>query len=106
MKVLYVQPNGIGNIILSTPAMRAIRSVFPRAHYDLLINPSGVPALEGWTLFDNILTDATLLDATLYDAVVLAEPRIDAFCPSLVKRARKLVVHPTSGYRTHVLRPA
>jgi ADP-heptose:LPS heptosyltransferase len=106
MNLLFVQPNGIGNTILSTPAMQAVRAVFPEARYDLLINPSGFPVVVGWPVFDHILTDDALVDPMLYELVVLAEPRHDALYSSVVKQAREVVAHPNSGYRTRVLRRA
>jgi ADP-heptose:LPS heptosyltransferase len=74
MKLLFFQPNGIGNTILPTPLMQAIRHLYPTATYQLLIHPAGHPVLKRWSLFDNVITDDGPFDADGYDVVVLAEP--------------------------------
>lgn len=104
MKLLFVQPNGIGNTILSTPAMQAIRAVFPKARFDLLINPLAFPLVEGWPVFDSIMTNQALVDAKEYDTVVLAEPQDQTQFRPVTAGAAGVLVHPNSRYRTRMLR--
>jgi ADP-heptose:LPS heptosyltransferase len=52
-RILVVRPDNIGDVVLLTPALRALRAAAPRARLDLLASPAGaavaamVPELSG-----------------------------------------------------------
>lgn len=105
MKILYIQANGIGNTILSTPSMQAIRQLYPDTRYDLLIDRVGFPVVEGWPIFNNIYKDDINKSDIQYDMVVLSEPRNDNRFMPLATKSKKIVMHSGSHYKTHKIRP-
>lgn len=46
-RILVIQLRRIGDVILTTPALRALRAKFPQARLDVLVEPPGAQALEG-----------------------------------------------------------
>ncbi len=57
-RVLIVEVNWIGDILFSTPAIRAIRSKYPGAYIAALVVPRGKPLLLG----NNYLDEVMILD--------------------------------------------
>ncbi|NDJ61131.1 MAG: WecB/TagA/CpsF family glycosyltransferase [Chloroflexi bacterium] len=55
-RILVVQIADIGDLILSTPALSALRERHPDAHITLLTTPHSAPILAGLDLVDAILT--------------------------------------------------
>jgi ADP-heptose:LPS heptosyltransferase len=54
---------GIGDLLLATPALRALRESYPDARIDLLVTPDSAGILNGWDVIDNIL----VLNKYLFD---------------------------------------
>src|SRR6185295_11124107 len=52
MKVFLRLPNWIGDVIMATPSMRAVRAGFPGAEIVVAARPSGLPMLAGAPWFD------------------------------------------------------
>jgi hypothetical protein len=52
-RILVVRPDNIGDVVLLTPALRALRAASPQARIELLGSPAGasvsvmIPELEG-----------------------------------------------------------
>ena len=46
-KILVIQLRRIGDVILTTPALAALKARYPEARIDFLVEPSGAEALEG-----------------------------------------------------------
>ncbi|MBV9689274.1 MAG: glycosyltransferase family 9 protein [Ktedonobacteraceae bacterium] len=61
--ILVVKLAGIGDLLLATPALRALRETYPQARIDLLVTPDSAGLLNGWDALDNI----TVLDKYLFD---------------------------------------
>ncbi|MFN8499207.1 MAG: glycosyltransferase family 9 protein [Anaerolineae bacterium] len=55
-RLLAVKLADIGDVILTTPALRALRAALPDAQLDYLTSPNGAAALRGSTLVDDVLT--------------------------------------------------
>ena len=92
MKILYVQTNGIGNTILSTPSMKAIRTIFPKATYELLIDPLGRQVVNNWGIFDRIYSmEPYVAIAEDYDIIVIAQPSDDKRIGWVLNKAKKIV---------------
>lgn len=53
--ILVVQLRRIGDVILTTPALRALRKRFPEARLDILVEPPGAEALRGLPWLDGVL---------------------------------------------------
>ena len=54
---------GIGDLLLATPALRALRETYPQARIDLLVTPASAGILNGWEVLDHII----VLDKYLFD---------------------------------------
>jgi heptosyltransferase-3 len=71
-RVLLIQLHHLGDVLLTTPAIRAARRAFPSARIDFASNAPGASALAGNPHLDNILVRPRLFDIfrARYDAVV------------------------------------
>lgn len=54
-RILAIKLADIGDLLLITPALRALRTAFPQAQLDLLVTPHSATALEGLDLVDRYL---------------------------------------------------
>ncbi|HTI15551.1 MAG TPA: glycosyltransferase family 9 protein [Dictyobacter sp.] len=61
--ILVVKMAGIGDLLLATPALRALRESYPQAQIDLLATPDSAGILDGWDVIDNTI----ILDKYLFD---------------------------------------
>lgn len=70
-RILLIQLYHLGDVVLTTPAIRAARARFPNARIDFLTGSLGAQALEGNPHLDNILVDPARreLRRTKYDMV-------------------------------------
>jgi heptosyltransferase-2 len=56
MRILVVKLATLGDLLTATPALRAVRSSFPRAHIGVLTTPDSAPALRGLDSVDRVLS--------------------------------------------------
>jgi lipopolysaccharide heptosyltransferase II len=71
--ILVIKLAGIGDLLLATPALRALRESYPRARIDLLVTPDSAGLLNGWPIIDNfIILDKYLFD---YPQQLITHPR-------------------------------
>jgi ADP-heptose:LPS heptosyltransferase len=61
--ILVVKLATIGDLLLATPALRALRETYPQARIDLLVTPASAGLLDGWQVIDRII----VLDKYLFD---------------------------------------
>src|SRR6266568_7299641 len=61
--ILLIKMAGIGDLLLATPALRALRETYPQARIDLLVTPASAGILNGWEVLDHIV----VLDKYLFD---------------------------------------
>ena len=61
--ILVVKLAGIGDLLLATPALRALRESYPQAQIDLLVTPDSAGLLDGWDVIDHTI----VLDKYLFD---------------------------------------
>jgi ADP-heptose:LPS heptosyltransferase len=61
--ILVVKLAGIGDLLLATPALRALRESYPQARIDLLVTPDSAGLLDGWEVIDSII----VLNKYLFD---------------------------------------
>src|SRR2546426_5989711 len=61
--ILVVKLAGIGDLLLATPALRALRETYPSARIDLLVTPDSAGLLNDWNVIDQVL----VLDKYLFD---------------------------------------
>src|SRR6266436_8015605 len=71
--ILVVKLAGIGDLLLATPALRALRETYPQAQIDLLVTPDSAGLLNGWEVIDHVI----VLNKYLFDypQQVLKNPR-------------------------------
>ncbi len=62
-RILVVKLAGIGDLLLATPALRALRDSYPETKIDLLVTPDSAGLLNGW----NVINDIIVLDKYLFD---------------------------------------
>ncbi len=72
--ILVVKLAGIGDLLLATPALRALRESYPQARIDLLVTPDSAGLLDGWDAINNII----VLDKYLFDHLkeVVRRPQV------------------------------
>lgn len=63
--ILVVKLAGIGDLLLATPALRALRETYPQTNIDLLVTPDSAGLLNGWQVIDRII----VLDKYLFDSL-------------------------------------
>lgn len=61
--ILVVKLATIGDLLLATPALRALRASYPHAKIDLLVTPSSAGVLDDWEIIDQVI----VLDKYLFD---------------------------------------
>ncbi|HVB72784.1 MAG TPA: glycosyltransferase family 9 protein [Ktedonobacteraceae bacterium] len=61
--ILVVKLATIGDLLLSTSALRALRETYPQARIDLLVTPASAGLLDGWEVIDRVI----VLDKYLFD---------------------------------------
>ena len=71
-RILLLQHHFLGDVLLTTPAIRAARAAFPHARIDFATNPVGAQALWGNPHLNNLLVDPGwwAINRIRYDAVV------------------------------------
>ncbi len=62
-RILVVKLATIGDLLLATPALRALRESYPQARIDLLVTPASAGLLNDWDVIDTVL----VLDKYLFD---------------------------------------
>ena len=62
-RILVVKLAGIGDLLLATPALQALRDSYPQAKIDLLVTPDSAGLLNGWGAINEIL----VLNKYLFD---------------------------------------
>jgi ADP-heptose:LPS heptosyltransferase len=61
--ILVVKLATIGDLLLATPALRALRESYPHAQIDLLVTPSSAGILDDWEVINHVI----VLDKYLFD---------------------------------------
>src|SRR5260221_13167458 len=55
-RILVVRLASLGDLLIATPALRALRTSFPDAHIGVLTTPASAPALRGLDTYDEVIT--------------------------------------------------
>ena len=62
--VLIIAEQGVGNMVLLTPALRNLRKSFPLLHITVLCQEAAAQVIRGWNCVDKVITQ---FDNTYYD---------------------------------------
>ncbi|HAT45674.1 MAG TPA: hypothetical protein DEV72_18415, partial [Ktedonobacter sp.] len=62
-RILVIKMAGIGDLLLATPTLRALRETYPHAQIDLLVTPASAGLLDGWEVINRVI----VLDKYLFD---------------------------------------
>ena len=62
-RILVVKLATIGDLLLATPSLRALRETYPQARIDLLVTPASAGLLDDWEVIDHVI----VLDKYLFD---------------------------------------
>lgn len=62
-RILVVKLAGIGDLLLATPALRALRETYPEGRIDLLVTPESAGLLDDWDVIDHVI----VLNKYLFD---------------------------------------
>jgi lipopolysaccharide heptosyltransferase II len=62
-RILVIKMAGIGDLLLATPALRALRESYPQAQIDLLVTPASAGLLNGWEAINRVI----VLNKYLFD---------------------------------------
>jgi len=62
-RILVVKLATIGDLLLATPSLCALRETYPQARIDLLVTPASAGLLDDWTIIDRVI----VLDKYLFD---------------------------------------
>src|ERR1700737_1414926 len=54
-RILVVRLASLGDLLITTPALRALRTSFPDAHIGVLTTPASAPALRGLDTYDEVI---------------------------------------------------
>src|SRR4051794_23302125 len=54
-RILVVKLADIGDLLTTTPALRALRTSFPSAQIDALVTPGSAPVLDGLDSVDSVI---------------------------------------------------
>ena len=63
-KLLIVMEEGIGNMVMLTPAIKALKHFNPRLHITIWGKESSLAIIKGWNLVDNMISE---FDYGMYD---------------------------------------
>src|ERR1700685_658424 len=58
-KILVVQPNWVGDAVMATPTLRALRALYPSAHISYLMRRYVKPMYAGMPWADQLITYRT-----------------------------------------------
>lgn len=92
--ILVVKMAGIGDLLLATPAIRALRESYPQAHIDLLVTPDSAGLLNGWDAINTVI----VLDKYLFD-----DPRQIVRNPQTLLKLKALLKTLRNGHYDAVL---
>src|SRR5579883_3636115 len=93
-RILVVKLATIGDLLLATPALRALRESYPQARIDLLVTPSSAGVLDDWPVIDQVI----VLDKYLFD-----HPKQLLSRPANVLKLRPLLRRLRAGHYDAVL---
>ncbi len=75
-KILIINLGGIGDLLLSSPALRSLRELYPRAEISMLLTTSGCELAKRFPYIDNVYTFNIKYDGTVPLRTVVANCRV------------------------------
>lgn len=100
MNILLIQLKRIGDLILTTPSIAALREKFPTAHLSLVVSPAVTELLPAITGIDKVFTVRGKTDDA-FDWIALSLGRFD-YCLDFTRNDRSAFLTFLSGARKRV----
>jgi predicted lipopolysaccharide heptosyltransferase III len=100
MNILLLQLKRIGDLILTTPSIAALREKFPSAHLSLVVSPAVTELLPAITGIDKVFTVRGKTDDA-FDWIALSLGRFD-YCLDFTRNDRSAFLTFLSGARKRV----
>jgi ADP-heptose:LPS heptosyltransferase/predicted ATP-grasp superfamily ATP-dependent carboligase len=72
--ILVVNLGGIGDVLMSTPALRSLRTAYPRARITVWVVPRAQEVIEGLSYVDKIVCSFTALRKNKFDMAINMRP--------------------------------
>ncbi len=99
-KILVIKLRHIGDVLLTVPALRALRAHFPEAHISVLVNSGTEDVLTGNTFIDEIITfDRSIKHLSQFKRFT----RETSFLKSIKEKGFDMTVDLTGGDRAAIL---
>ena len=101
VNVLIVMEEGIGNMVMLTPAIRAIKTVLPNARITVLGREPSLGVIRGWELVDRAVDQ---LDGERYDYgffTIWSNGTRQRLGPEIRKRCKQVVELPYDDVNVH-----
>jgi len=96
MKILLARTDRLGDLVLTTPSIKAVREAYPDAHIAMIVRPYGKLLVEGNPYIDEVIT---------YDKFGSHKSALATLCFGLRLRRsgfdRAIIFHPTN--RMHII---
>ena len=90
-RILIAQPGFLGDVVLSTPLIRAVRNCWPHGQLAVMVRPEAVPLLDGLPFIDHVFADRPASRGGLGRGGQPSLSRRERCCATLGKLSRDTV---------------
>lgn len=70
--ILVVMDQGIGNMVMLTPTLRALRELYPKTNIDVLCQSPADQVIRGWDIINQVKNTIDQTDVGKYDVVLFS----------------------------------
>lgn len=105
-KIVVVSSFAIGDMLMATPMIKALRSLFPKAIMDLAQLPGAEEVTRGWDVLNSVYEYFDGIRFSQYDLAVLPLGYVGQEAERAAKSAKMYLIHPvaTTGWKGYAER--